>query len=585
MSQPVLLAAGVLPSVTLVGGGAWLVPTRAKMSGLLAVTAGVGVLLALGTIAAGATGAGATIFIGALFLPLALALLVYPSVRTGHAVDYCALVLVVVAGLLATFVPDRVFVAPMVIATIGGLLAHLWWRYETTDEEERLAVLWVGLACVASGLVYGHASFLTTAPAAAVIGGVAFATVGPAMAIGVRRPRIVDVRGLVVQVVVLGVVLICYLAIFVGTVSTLDMLGQPDPSIGVLAVIGAAAAATFHPLRVMLRGAIDEMIFGDRPDPLDAAARVVDRIGDDPVLALRAIREALVLPYASLTAGGVELAASGTPVTYVRRLPLALGDDEVGEVVVGLRPGDLSLSAGDEHVLRIVAPLLAQTLRARALAEDLATSRGQAIAAIEEERRRLRRDLHDGLGPTLSGIAFTADAARNTLHERPDSADELLKGLRAEAVTAVGEIRRLVYDMRPPALDELGLVPALRQRAAGVRTPEGQAMRVTVLAPDELPELSAAVETAAYRIALEALTNAARHSGGDTAELELDVRDDRLAVRVRDSGRHGHPWTPGVGISSMRERAAEVGGTVTIDGAGSGATVEALLPPPLTGAV
>ena len=304
------------------------------------------------------------------------------------------------------------------------------------------------------------------------------------MAIGVRRSRVLDVRGLIVQVVVLLVVLIAYIALFVGTVAVLEMAGQPDPSIGVLALVGAVAATSFHPLRVMLRGAIDEILFGDRPDPLDAAARVVDRVGDDPVLALRAIREALVLPYASLTAGGVELASSGTAVTHVRRLALQLGDDEVGEIVVGLRPGDLTLSAGDERVLRIVAPLLAQTLRARTLAADLQTSRGQAIAAIEEERRRLRRDLHDGLGPTLSGIAFTADAARNTLRGQPDSADELLRGLRAEAVTAVGEIRRLVYDMRPPALDELGLVPALRQRAANIRTADGRTMRVSVEAPE-----------------------------------------------------------------------------------------------------
>jgi signal transduction histidine kinase len=228
-------------------------------------------------------------------------------------------------------------------------------------------------------------------------------------------------------------------------------------------------------------------------------------------------------------------------------------------------------------VLRIVAPLLAQTLRARTLADDLQTSRGQAIAAIEEERRRLRRDLHDGLGPTLSGIAFTADAARNTLRREPESADELLRGLRAEAVTAVGEIRRLVYDMRPPALDELGLVPALRQRAASMRTVHGQPMRVVVEAPETLPTLPAAVETAAYRIALEALTNAARHSGSDEAGLRIAVQTGALSVAVSDAGRNEHGWTPGVGLSSMRERAAEVGGTLSVSDA-DGFVVQALLP-------
>ena len=148
-----------------------------------------------------------------------------------------------------------------------------------------------------------------------------------------------------------------------------------------------------HAIRVVFRVLIDELLFGQRPDPLVAATTVADRVGDDPLLALRAIREALLLPYASISTDGTELAASGTAVTETRRLPLLRGGEIVGEVVVGLRPGELKLSAADEQVLRIVGPLLAQTLRARALALDLKESRTAAITAIEEERRRLRRDM------------------------------------------------------------------------------------------------------------------------------------------------------------------------------------------------
>ena len=193
------------------------------------------------------------------------------------------------------------------------------------------------------------------------------------------------------------------------------------------------------------------------------------------MLALRAIREALVLPYAALRLDGETVAESGAEVTHTRTLPLALGADRAGELVVGLRPGDLTLSAGDDHVLSLVAPLLAQTLRARALADELRESRGQAITAIEEERRRLRRDLHDGLGPRLSGIAFTSDAVRNTLRNDPSGAEDLLRTLRQETVTAIEDIRGLVYAMRPPALDELGLVTALRQQARTLRAPDGHA--------------------------------------------------------------------------------------------------------------
>jgi signal transduction histidine kinase len=284
-----------------------------------------------------------------------------------------------------------------------------------------------------------------------------------------------------------------------------------------------------------------------------------------------------MLPYASISIGGEDVAVSGTPVTETRRFPLALGNDETGEIVIGLRPGDLTLSAGDEQALGIVAPLVAQTLRARQLSRDLQESRTAAIKAIEEERRRLRRDLHDGLGPTLSGIAFTADAARNTITSDPAAADALLLRLRADAVAAVGEIRRLVYDMRPPSLDELGLVAALRQQVSSIRTADGRPMHVQVEAND-LPPLPAAVEVAAFRIATEAVLNSARHSGTDRAFVHIQHQDDTLDVSVRDPGPGASAWQPGVGLSSMRERAAEVGGTLDVTTGPEGSHVRALLP-------
>jgi signal transduction histidine kinase len=177
------------------------------------------------------------------------------------------------------------------------------------------------------------------------------------------------------------------------------------------------------------------------------------------------------------------------------------------------------LSAGDAHVLGLVAPLLAQTIRARALAADLQASREATITALEEERRRLRRDLHDGLGPRLSGIAFTSDAARNTLPSDPGRADDLLVSIRAETAAAIEDIRRLVYGMRPPTLDELGLIQALRQQAAALGTDGGRPLRVDFSTGGELDGLPAAVEVATYRIVMEALTNVARHSG------EWRVRD------------------------------------------------------------
>ena len=229
------------------------------------------------------------------------------------------------------------------------------------------------------------------------------------------------------------------------------------------------------------------------------------------------------------------------------------------------------------QVLRLVAPPLAQALHAARLGEELRDSRRRVVAALEEERRRVRRDLHDGLGPRLSGVAFTSDAARNLVRSDPTAAEEMLAQLRADTTIAIEEIRRMVYAMRPPALDELGLVPALRQQAVGLRNRAGDPVAVQVTAPEEFPDLPAAVEVAAYRIVTEALTNVARHSTSASASVRLDPAADGLHLEVTDLGG-SDPWRPGVGLSSMRERAAELGGTLEAGPGPAGGRVSALLP-------
>jgi len=136
----------------------------------------------------------------------------------------------------------------------------------------------------------------------------------------------------------------------------------------------------------------------------------------------------------------------------------------------------------------------------------------------------------------------------------------------------------LVYAMRPPALDELGLVRALEQQALALRTPGGQPLRVTIEA-GELPQLPAALEVAAYRIVIEALTNAARHSGGDEAAVHIGVDGGILRLEITDCGSARGPWQSGVGVSSMRERAAELGGQLVAGPTPAGGRVAATLPP------
>ena len=574
--QALALGLAIASVATAVSGAALLLRGRARVAGtflLLAGTCGVAsaVLLAAGHDRAGHA---AVAVAAALLAPLALA--TYPVGGWRHPVDYVSLVAVGGCGLATVGYRTAEVAGLMGVVQACVLVAYTWWRIEVADGWQRRALAWMSLSTAAALTVFFFAAFSaegaadTSVPELAVA---VFAIVGPALYVGATLTDVVDVRGLVVTVVVATVGLITVMSVFVLGVALLDALGAADPTVGTLALIAALAAVVLQPTRVLLRGVFDQLLFGERPNPLGAASRVADNVGDDPTLALRAIREALVVPYAALLVDGEPVAVSGTATTHTHTLEL----DRAGRLVVGLRPGDLAFSAADEQVLRLVVPLLAQGLRARALAADLLESRGQTIAAVEEERRRLRRDLHDGLGPRLTGVAFTSDAARNLVRTDPAAAEELLATLRSDTVTAIEEIRRMVYAMRPPALDELGLVPALRQQATGLRNQEGNDVAVEITAPDDFPDLPAAVEVAAYRIVTEALTNVARHSDSPSAQVRLSTGTDGLRVEVTDRGL-STGWVAGVGLSSMRERAEELGGTLAAAPGPDGGRVTALLP-------
>ncbi|HZR45034.1 MAG TPA: histidine kinase, partial [Ktedonobacteraceae bacterium] len=200
-------------------------------------------------------------------------------------------------------------------------------------------------------------------------------------------------------------------------------------------------------------------------------------------------------------------------------------------------------------------------------------------------RRRLRRDLHDGLGPTLAALTLKIGAARKLLPYDQSAVDRLLLELNGDIETTVGDIRRLVYNLRPPSLDELGLVGAIRERVAQsiltCDTGDVDGLQVTVDAPEHLPLLAAAVEVAAYRIVQEALTNVVRHSSARTCRICLSLQETLfLRIEVRDDGIG---WTAeqrlGVGIHSMYERATELGGTCFVEPIVTGGTrVVACLP-------
>jgi signal transduction histidine kinase len=218
-------------------------------------------------------------------------------------------------------------------------------------------------------------------------------------------------------------------------------------------------------------------------------------------------------------------------------------------------------------------------MHATILAAELQRSRSRVVAARDDERRRLRRDLHDGLGPALTGVGFKADAARNYVRTQPGEAIELLSQLRAETAAALEDVRRLVYDLRPPVLDDVGLLEALRRLAERSRRgADGLPLSITLELPDSLPPLPTGVETATYRIVAEALTNVIRHSDASWAHVRMSVDSELHLSIANDQSVPGPPWTAGVGLSSMRERAAELGGVLSAGPEDQGAAVKVTVP-------
>ena len=288
--------------------------------------------------------------------------------------------------------------------------------------------------------------------------------------------------------------------------------------------------------------------------------------------------EALRFPAAEILDRRPVLASVGTLPPRSHRTDLRLGRGSIGELVTGYRPGERRLAAADERVLDQLGNLLAVAVRATVLADELQVSRAGVVAAQEEERRRLRRDLHDGLGPQLTGVILKAGAARRFAASDPIRTSELLTQLEDDTASAIEDIRRLIYDLRPPVLDGLGLVGALREYAESVGAPDGSGLHLTVEAAASIEPLPAAVEVAAYRIATESLTNVIRHARATLATLAIAVKDGELRMEIDDNGPVTATWSAGVGLNSMGEPAALLGGRLTAGPGASGGHVAVVIP-------
>lgn len=415
------------------------------------------------------------------------------------------------------------------------------------------------------------------------------------LTVAILRYRLFDIDIIINRTLVYGGLTTAVIGLYVLVVGYLGQLFRTGANLAISLVATGLVAVLFQPLRQGLQRGANRLLYGERDEPYAVISRLGRQLeatvapGTILPTIVETVAGALRLPYAAIALGsGAECtlgAATGTPVPDPVRLPLVYQGTPVGELLLAPRAPGETFSRADRRLLDDLARqagVAAQAVRladeTRQLAADLQASRLRLITAREEERRRLRRDLHDGLGPRLAALTLRLDTARDTLAD-DRRADALLGDLANRTEEAVADIRRLVYALRPPALDDLGLVEAIQQAAQsyGPGSP-----RTTVEAPRPLPPLPAAVEVAAYRIVTEAMTNVVRHAQARRCiiRLALDGAGEALIVEVVDDGRGIAPGRKaGIGTGSMRERAEELGGTCAIEPApGGGTMVRVMLP-------
>jgi two-component system, NarL family, sensor kinase len=450
-------------------------------------------------------------------------------------------------------------------------VANLVVRFIRGTETVRQQVLWLLVAVILVIFINAPLWFEDVPTGRNVLILLCFPLIPAAVTVAVLRHGLYDVRIVLSRVVVYAVLTAGVIAIYVGLVAVLDRVLR---GIGAPAIAALAIALAFNPVRVRLQRLVDRAVYGTRRDPVAAVSAVGQRLaGDDLGGVADALRETLRLSYVSIEKPDGSIASSGEPTDSLQAWPLTYDAKPVGTLVVGPRRGEHRLSRSDQRVMDLVAAPLAIVLHAQGLTEDLKASRERVIDAAEEERTRLRRELHDSLGPLLTGAALKADSIGLAARHRPERAESLANELAEQLRQSVQAVRRLAYGLRPAALDELGLVGALREEGDRL----GQ-IKVIVEAPESLPTLPSSVEVAAYRIAAEALTNVVRHSDAKLASVRLTTDDGTLKMIISDDGTSNGPWSPGLGLTSIQLRASEVGGACEAGPTAEGGRVTAILP-------
>jgi signal transduction histidine kinase len=408
--------------------------------------------------------------------------------------------------------------------------------------------------------------------------------------IAVIRFRLWDINPIINRTLVYGVLSAGTIAFYIFAVGIVSNYFQQRNANFIISFIATGLIAfLFEPVRKRLQRSINRLMYGESDDPATILKHLSQRIDStltpDSVLQtiVETLAQTLRLPYAAITLlddGQTPRFAStpSLPPSELTRLPLTYQTERVGELILAPRAPGESFTTADMNLINIIAGHAGIAIHNLRLTQDLQRSREKLVTAQEEERRRLRRDLHDGVGPTLASLSQRIDTAADMVATNPQGSMELLKNLKGQVKNTVAEIRRLVYALRPPVLDEFGLVTAIREHVAQYTGPNGIQVAFDVTEP--MPPLPAAVEVAAYRIVLEAFTNTINHAEATRCEIKIKAENNALLLEVVDNGKGlSNNQHAGVGLNSMHERAAELGGNCVVENNPSGGThVSARLP-------
>lgn len=473
----------------------------------------------------------------------------------------------------ATILGGALVVVGMAVAALVGQALRM--RRAPSDERARISWLMTAVLLMIIAFVGPSQGIALLIEVAAII----------CLGVGIARHQLFDIETVLsralVYVIVIGVSLAAALAAaaMLGTLSGVGVL----PALAA-AVTALALAASFG----RLKRRVDWILYGRRSDPGKAIAFLGERLASAPAsddvlpIVVSTLRESLRLPYAAVTLVDEDgpAATSGERPDRTVTFPLRYGGLPVGTLEVGLRRGDRELAAADHRLIATFVAQAGASAHGAQVTRDLRRSRERLVRAREEERRIMRRELHDGLGPALAGMSLGLES----LHRgaATEGQARLAWDLMEQAQQSLSEVRSLARDLRPAALDELGLAAAVRQQAQVTSRLTGGHPQVAVHVVTHLPDLPAAVEVAAYRIIQEGLMNAVRHANAANCVVEISSNGS-LLVRVDDDGDGLTPSQSGAGLRSMRERAEELGGLCTVTfAAGTGTSVCAQLPLPRT---